>query len=147
MRTPAITLAPGRGTGPVLVLGEPLSFWGGLDSASGRIIDRWHPEHGAVVTGRVLMMPGGRGSSSGSSVLAEAIRLGTAPAAILLSARDAIVTVGALVAGELYGAACPVVLVSENAWAALAASPYLAVTAATEGAWVEDHASSAESFR
>ena len=53
--------------------------------------------------GRILVMRAGRGSSSGSSVLAEAIRAGTAPAAIVLAERDAILAVGAMVAAELYG--------------------------------------------
>ncbi|HEX6989949.1 MAG TPA: DUF126 domain-containing protein [Bacillota bacterium] len=97
-------------------LDEPLSFWGGLDPATGRIIDRRHPQHGLVVTGRVLLMPGGRGSSSSSTVLAEAIRLGTGPAAILLTERDAIIALGAMVAGELYGRVCPVVWISPSTW-------------------------------
>lgn len=127
---PAITLAEGRGAGDVLALRDPLSFWGGLDSASGRVIDRWHPDHGALVTGRVLLMPAGRGSSSGSSVLAEAIRLGTGPAAVVLKARDAIVTVGAMVAAELYGLACPVVLVDPAHYERLTAARRLVVDAA-----------------
>ncbi|MEZ5801729.1 MAG: DUF126 domain-containing protein [Nitratireductor sp.] len=48
------------------------------------IIDRWHPQHGQSMRGKVLLMASGRGSSSGSAVLAEAIRLGTGPVAIVL---------------------------------------------------------------
>jgi predicted aconitase with swiveling domain len=119
MRAPAFgaaTLVPGAASGPVLRLDEPLSFWGGLDSATGRIIDRLHPQRGATVAGRVLMMPGGRGSSSGSATLAEALRLGKGPAAILMLERDAIVVVGAMVAAELYGLACPVALKRDLLW-------------------------------
>ena len=107
----AVILVPGAASGPVLKLDEPLSFWGGLDSASGTIIDRLHPQQGASVAGSLLMMPAGRGSSSGSATLAEALRLGNGPAAILMLERDAIVVVGAMVAAELYGLACPVALV------------------------------------
>lgn len=107
------TLVPGRASGPALVLEEPLSFWGGIDPASGRIVDRRHPQRGASVGGRVLLMPSGRGSSSGSSVLAECIRLGTAPAAVLLLELDQIVVLGALVAQELYGWTIPIVLLDE----------------------------------
>lgn len=127
--TEAITLVPGRASGEVYVLAEPLSFWGGLDAATGSIIDRWHPQCGDVLTGKVLLMTSGRGSSSGSSVLAEAIRAGTGPAAIVLLTRDAIVTLGVLVANELYGTACPVVLASEADWAALENADRLSVTA------------------
>lgn len=103
------TLCPGAGEGAALVLDEPLSLWGGMDPATGELIDVHHPQHGARLTARVLVMPGGRGSSSSSSVLAEAIRLGTAPAAIVLRTPDAIVALGAIVADELYGRTCPVV--------------------------------------
>lgn len=125
----AATLVPGEAEGEVFLLAEPLSFWGGLDAATGAIIDRWHPQCAAVLTGKVLLMERGRGSSSGSSVLAEAIRAGTGPAAILLLTRDAIVTVGALVAAELYGKACPVAMVDAADWPALAAARRLAVSA------------------
>jgi uncharacterized protein len=56
------------------------------------------------------VMPSGRGSSSSSSVLAEAIRLGTAPLAILLAEPDNILVLGALVAGYLYDRTCPIVV-------------------------------------
>ena len=80
----AAPLSPGAASAAPLRLDEPLSFWGGLDPATGRIIDRWHPQHGANVAGRVLMMPACRGSCSGSAALAEAIRAGVGPGAILL---------------------------------------------------------------
>jgi uncharacterized protein len=102
--------AAGEAAGAALVLAEPLSFWGGIDAATGRIIDRSHPDLGACVTGTILVMPGGRGSSSSSSVLAEAIRRGTAPSGIVLGAADPILTVGALVAESLYGIRCPIVV-------------------------------------
>jgi predicted aconitase with swiveling domain len=104
----------GEATGDVLVLDEPLSFWGGIDPRSGEIIDVHHPQRGANVAGRVLVMPGGRGSSSSSSVLAEAIRAGTAPAAIVLREPDPIVALGAIVARELYRVAIPVVVTDEE---------------------------------
>lgn len=99
--------------GVVLHLDEPLSFWGGLDAATGEVIDRHHPQSGQSVAGRVLVMHSGRGSSSGSSVLLEAVRCGTAPAAIVMVEPDAIVALGAIVADELYGWPLPVVLVNE----------------------------------
>jgi uncharacterized protein len=130
----AVTLLPGAASGPVLRLDEPLSFWGGFDSATGTIIDRLHPQRDANVAGRVLMMPGGRGSSSGSATLAEALRLGKGPAAILMLERDAIVVVGAMVAAELYGLACPVVLADSEDWEALASAASLTLEAGPEGA-------------
>ena len=104
-------LAAGTARGEAMVLEEPLSFWGGIDPATGDIIDRRHPQEGDNVTGRVVVMRSGRGSSSSSTVLAEAIRAGTAPAAIVLAESDPILAMGAMVAGALYGLSLPVVVV------------------------------------
>jgi predicted aconitase with swiveling domain len=109
-------LVVGEAQAEALVLDEPLSFWGGLDPVTGRIVEVGHPQHGAVVTGRILVMPSGRGSSSSATVLAEAIRLGTGPAGIVLRERDDIVVVGALVAAELYGIVVPIVVVDEGTY-------------------------------
>ena len=109
------TLCPGGGSGALLVLSEPLSFWGGTDRKTGLIIDAHHPQHGGSLAGRVLVMAASRGSSSSSSVLAEQIRAGVGPAAVLLTARDAIVALGALAAAELYGTHVPVVLLDAGA--------------------------------
>ena len=96
--------------GRTLVLDEGLSLWGGVDPGTGELIDPHHPQRGANVAGRVLVMPSGRGSSSSASVLAEAARAGTAPAAIVLGEPDLILAVGAAVAEELYGVRIPVVV-------------------------------------
>jgi predicted aconitase with swiveling domain len=103
-------LVAGSAEGDALLLDEPLSFWGGIDPATGTLIDARHPQRGERVAGRILVMPAGRGSSSSSSVLAEAVRAGTAPAAIVLLEPDPIVALGAIVARELYGATIPVVV-------------------------------------
>ena len=129
------TLVAGHAEGVALVLTQPLSFWGGLDPATGAIVDVHHPQVGTVVAGRILVMPGGRGSSSSSSVLAEAIRAGTAPAAILLLEPDSIVALGAIVARELYDIAVPVVLVSEPPPAV--PGRRLRVVATRDRAWLE----------
>ena len=97
-----------------LVLDEPLSLWGGIDPASGQVIDANHPQRGASVRGRVLVMRSGRGSSSSASVLAEAVRAGTAPAAILLGEPDLILSIGAAVAEELYGVVMPVAVLAPD---------------------------------
>ena len=96
--------------GRALVLADTLSLWGGMDPATGELIDAHHPQHGANLAGRVVAMPGGRGSSSSASVLAEAVRAGTAPAAFVLAEPDLILSIGAEVAAELYGIRVPVVV-------------------------------------
>jgi predicted aconitase with swiveling domain len=113
------TLVAGRASGIALVLDEPLSFWGGLDPETGTLIDTHHPQRDAVLTDRILVMPSGRGSSSSSYVLAEAIRAGRAPAAIVLREGDGIVALGAIVARELYGATIPVVALDTEAYGSI----------------------------
>ena len=93
---------------PELRLSEPLSFWGGIDPKTGLIIDAHHPQVGESITGKILRLPHSRGSSSSPSVLAESLRLGTGPAAIVLDRPDPMVVLGAAVARMLYGIECKV---------------------------------------
>jgi len=99
--------------GPVLRLDEPLSLWGGFNPRTGEVMDRRHPQSGIVASGQIWCMEYGRGSSSASSILLEAVRLGTAPAAILLCEEDGILALGAAVAREIYGR-CPAVLTLDS---------------------------------
>lgn len=103
-------LVEGSAIGEAVILTEPLSFWGGYDPIEGLVVDGSHPQQGESLAGRVVSMPHGRGSSSSSAVLAEALRLGTGPAAIVLREADQIVVTGVLVARMLYGIECPVVV-------------------------------------
>ena len=112
----AQVLVRGQAEGKALVLSEPLSFWGGLDPQTGDIIDQRHPALGKNVTGRVLLLPIGRGSSSASSILLEAVRVGTAPAAIITAETDAILVLGAAVAREMYADAPPVAVLERPAY-------------------------------
>jgi uncharacterized protein len=102
------SLHQGTAAGTLLHLDAPLSFWGGVDSR-GTVVDHHHPQHGVSLTGRVVAMPSGRGSSSSTAVLAELIRSRAAPAALLLADCDTILVVGALVAQEMYDVAMPIV--------------------------------------
>jgi predicted aconitase with swiveling domain len=104
------------------VLEKPLSFWGGYDSNVGKIIDRTHPQVGETLAGKIMVMAHAKGSSSSSSVLAEAIRNGTGPAGIVLRERDLIISIGAIVAVELYNLAVPVVCLTPSAFDQVIAS-------------------------
>ena len=104
----------GTGRGEALVTDEPLSFWGGVDPRTAEVIDRRHPLSGQCLAGRVLVLPHGRGSCSASGVLLEAIRNGTAPAAIVTTRVDPIVGLGAILGDELYGRPVPVVVVDAD---------------------------------
>jgi len=119
---PVQWLVRGHASGPVVALDEPLSFWGGFDAATGAIIDQHHPQVGQILSGQVVVMQGGRGSSSASSVIAEAIRVGTAPAAIVMEQADEIVALGAIVADELYGLRMPIVVVDRQTFVSCSAA-------------------------
>lgn len=108
----AHVLVPGAGEGMAAVL-EPLSFWGGVDPSTGTVVDRLHPARGLRLTGRVLVMSHGSGSSSSASLLAEMIRLGTGPAAIVLGEPDGVLLLGAAVANDLYDTNVPIVVLSD----------------------------------
>jgi len=105
-------LVAGNSIGVSLTTDVPLSLWGGLDPASGEIIDRHHPLSGQSLSGRTLVLPHGRGSCSASGVLLEAIRNGMAPAGIIVSQVDPILGLGAILGDELFEIVVPVVLVT-----------------------------------
>lgn len=109
----------GSAQGKVIYTDESLSFWGGYDAQTGEIIDQRHELCGTIVAGHIFVLPGGRGSSTGSGILLESIRLGKAPAAMILSHADQILALGTIVAQELYGRTMPMVVVSEAEFTAL----------------------------
>lgn len=125
-------LVPGTAHGRLAVLTAPLSLWGGFDLESGKVSDVNHPQHGEVIAGRILVMPGGRGSSSSSSVLLESARLGIHPKAIVITDHDPILVVGALVAAELYGVSIPIVQAGAGVLEALSVT-HAATLSATPG--------------
>ena len=104
----------GKASGIALVSREPLSFWGGYDWKSGEITDRRHPLSGENARGKVLVVPFTRGSSTTTAVLLEAIREGTAPAAIVTTATDFFFALASVVAGELYEKSFPLIALSES---------------------------------
>jgi len=109
----------GTAEGEALVTGEPLSFWGGYDFRTGDIIDRHHPLAGVRAAGRILAVPFSKGSSTTTAVLLEAVRAGTAPAAIITTGVDAFFALGSIVSETMYGRSFPVVAVEAGDFAAL----------------------------
>jgi predicted aconitase with swiveling domain len=104
----------GDATGELLVSPEPLSFWGGYDYHTGEIIDRRHALSGQIAAGRVLVLPFTRGSSTTTQVLLEAIRAGTAPAAIVSTEADSFLALASIVAQEMYGRVLPILVLPEE---------------------------------
>jgi uncharacterized protein len=120
-------LVEGDATGEPLVLTAPISFWGGVSPETGTIIEKRHPQFGMALKGKILMLPAAKGSSSGSSVLAEILRNNTGPAAIIMGAPDAILATGAMVAKALYGVVCPLIIVDQELFQKLSVAQKLTI--------------------
>ena len=124
----AQSVQAGTAKGPILATTEALSFWGGVDPATGGIIDVHHPLHGQCLTGRILMMPSSRGSCTGSGVLLDLALTGRGPAALIFSGDEDVLTLGALIAAEMFGCNLPVLRLSSEAFAALSAAGTAEIT-------------------
>ena len=124
-------LHPGSSSGELLILDQPISFWGGVDH-HGVIIDVHHPQCGLSVAGKVLVMTSGRGSSSATAVLAELIRAKKAPAAMIFTECDIILVIGALVSAELYQIQMPMVELTEELYAKIPKTGSISVDADSE---------------
>jgi predicted aconitase with swiveling domain len=125
------TSHPGTAQGEVLLLTEPVSFWGGVDH-HGEIIDVHHAQHKAKMTNKILVMPSGRGSSSATAVLAELIRTGDGPLGIVMLQCDTILVIGALVSAEIYGISMPIVELQQAEYDQLSDGMNVSIVADTE---------------
>ena len=114
MELTGTALHPGSARGSLFVLRKPVSFWGGVDPQKGIVADPRHPQHGAPLSGRILVMERTIGSSSSSAIMLELLRNGVSPAGIVLGRPDAILMLGILVARELGYPTVPVVQVDES---------------------------------
>lgn len=112
-------LHEGAASGPLLVLDEPLSFWGGFDPQTGEIIDQHHPQAGERAGGKVLALTETRGSAGTPAGVAEAIRKGKGPVAIIVVKKDVNLVAGAMTADQLYRIQVPVISVDAEDFARL----------------------------
>lgn len=112
-------IIPGRAEGVGLVANEPLSFWGGYDYHTGEITDRRHPLSGQIAAGKILAVPFTRGSSTTTAVLLEAVRAGTAPAAIITTGVDSFFALASIVANVMYQSPIPIIAVASDDFAGL----------------------------
>ena len=109
--------------GDVLYSDEGLSFWGGVDPVTGRVIDVHHPWYGLEIAGKILVMPTSRGSCSGSGVLLELALNGYAPAALIFSVAEETLTLGAVIAAHLFDKPIAVAHLERKDFDALSQAP------------------------
>ncbi len=93
------TICDGRAEGRALVSPVPIGFLGGVDPDSGVVLEPGHPLQGQSVAGRVLVFPTGKGSTVGSYTVLRLGRSGRGPVAMINAQSEAIVAVGAILAG------------------------------------------------
>ena len=117
----------GAAEGEALVTSDALSFWGGYDFHTGEIIDKHHPLAGVRAAGRILAVPFSKGSSTTTAVLLEAVRAGTAPAAIVTTGTDSFFALASIVADVMYGKPFPVIALDADDFASLKTGEYLTV--------------------
>ena len=110
-------IVSGNASGKALVSGDSLSFWGGVDAHTGRVIDARHDRYGECMSGKVLCIPRGRGSCSSSGIMLEMIRAKTAPAALIGIDIEPVLSLGSVIGSEVYGRCIPIYTVSEEDYA------------------------------
>jgi predicted aconitase with swiveling domain len=91
------TVVPGVAAGEALVSHEPISGWGGIDPATGIIIEPRHELAGQCFTGKILVFPGAKGSSGWSGFFQSTRLLGTAPLGMIFVRMSTKAALGAVV--------------------------------------------------
>lgn len=124
-------LSEGHASGPLLYSQTPLSFWGGVDPATGIVIDQHHPLAGSSLAGKILAIPSGRGSCSGSGVLLELLLNGNAPAGFIFEREELILTLGTIIAAEFFDKSVPIVQVDSDEFTGLAGHALVQITNGT----------------
>ena len=100
MKLKGRSVAKGVAAGKALVSRQRISFLGAVEPTTGVVVDKTHDLYGKGVASRVLVFPGGKGSTVGSYVIYQLKKHGKSPAAMVILDRsaDTIVAVGAIIA-------------------------------------------------
>ncbi|MDW7726845.1 MAG: DUF126 domain-containing protein [Candidatus Methanoperedens sp.] len=99
MKLDAHIVSRGCAQGEALVTSEPISFLGSVDPQTGVVVEKGHELEGKSVKGKVLVFPGGKGSTVGSYVIYQLKKNNAAPCAMINVKAEPIVAVGAIISG------------------------------------------------
>jgi uncharacterized protein len=91
-------ISRGRVKGPVILTKDLLSFLGGVNPDTGVVMDKDHELYGKKISGKILIIPGGKGSTVGSYVIYQMAQNKTAPLAIIARKAEPIIATGAIMA-------------------------------------------------
>jgi uncharacterized protein len=90
-------ISTGSATGEALVTSMGISFYGGVDPETGKVVEKGHELEGQSLAGRVLVFPTGKGSTVGSYTIYRLKKAGLAPAAIINGEAETITAVGCII--------------------------------------------------
>jgi predicted aconitase with swiveling domain len=91
-------ISRGQAQGKVIISSDPLSFLGGVNPQTGDITDRQHELYQQNISGQILVIPSGKGSTVGSYVIYQMAKNKTAPLAIIALEAEPIIATGAIMA-------------------------------------------------
>jgi predicted aconitase with swiveling domain len=114
MEIEAACILPGTGKGRLLSTRQPISFWGCVDPATGNVSDKRHELFGESIARKILVFPFGKGSSTGSLMILELLRLNLAPAAIINIRTEPLLATGPVVAKHFYDKSFPIANIGES---------------------------------
>jgi predicted aconitase with swiveling domain len=87
----------GIAEGEAIVTKDGISFYGGVDPDTGKVVEVGHELEGQSITGKILIFPTGKGSTVGSYTMYRMKKNKTAPAAIINEQIDTIIAVGCII--------------------------------------------------
>jgi len=87
----------GIAEGEAIVTKDAISFYGGVDPDTGKVVEVGHELEGQSIAGKVLIFPTGKGSTVGSYTLYRMKKNNMAPAAIVNEKIDTIIAVGCII--------------------------------------------------
>jgi predicted aconitase with swiveling domain len=90
-------ISAGNASGEVLSTSMGISFFGGVDPETGRVVEKGHDLEGQTIGGKILVFPTGKGSTVGSYTLYRLKKAGKAPAAIINTETETITAVGCII--------------------------------------------------
>jgi len=136
MEIAATCILPGTGRGRLLTTRQPISFWGCVDPVTGNISDKRHDLYGESISEKVLVFPFGKGSSTGSLMILELLRLNLAPAAIINIRTEPLLATGPVVGKHFYEKTFPIVNVDESDFELLKTGIYAEIVSRKNGSYI-----------
>jgi predicted aconitase with swiveling domain len=103
------TVKNGIFEGEAIVSKTPFGFYRAIDPHTGIVRDKRSELFGKNISGKVLVFPEGRGSTSGAMMIAEIARMGTHFGAMVNRRTEPILATGVILARVFYGQVIPTV--------------------------------------